>query len=168
MGTIYAELRQERPYERREEELLVTLLRTADVLRHALERGLEPSGLSLEQYNVLRILRGAPRGCQTLEIATRMVSRSPNITRLIDKLIAKDLVQRERSARDRRCAVVKLTAAGARQLTSVAAAFDELLDDLGALPARERAATIDLLDAIRARCAIATARQRASGRAGRG
>jgi DNA-binding MarR family transcriptional regulator len=165
MGTIYAELKQQRPYERREEELLVTLLRTADVLRHALERGLGPSGLSLEQYNILRILRGAPQGCLTLEIATRMVSRSPNITRLIDKLIAKDLVRREHSARDRRCAVVKLTAAGARLLTATASTLDALLDELGALPARDRSAAIELLDAIRARCAIATARQRASGQA---
>ena len=79
------------------------LLRTADVIRRYFDSVVEPQGLTLQQYNVLRILRGAgPDGLPTLEVADRMVERAPGITRMLDRLMAKGLVVRERSTRDRR------------------------------------------------------------------
>ncbi|MBI3857798.1 MAG: MarR family transcriptional regulator, partial [Planctomycetes bacterium] len=91
-STIYGELGQVRPFDRAERELAVVILRTGDVLHHSVSRALAPWGLSNEQYNALRILRGAgEEGRPTLDISTRLISRSPNITRLLDKIIAKGL-----------------------------------------------------------------------------
>ena len=115
MGRIAGDLKQEKAFARLEEEAAVTLLRTADVLRSLLDGALKPFGLSGEQYNVLRILRGSPsKGLPTLEIASRMVSRAPNITRLVDKLIQKGLVSRCPQPDDRRVVVVRITGTGRR------------------------------------------------------
>ena len=83
--------------------MAVTLMRTSDVLHHAVEHALRPWGVSPEQYNVLRILQSAgAEGLPTLEIADRMIARAPNVTRLIDKMIEKGLARRERCGLDRR------------------------------------------------------------------
>ena len=162
---IYAEIEQSRPFARPQQEALVTLTRTADVLRHALERELAPHGVSPEQYNVLRILRGAGTGGHpTLEIARRMISRSPNVTRLIDKLISAGLARREPGTRDRRQAFVRLTPAGRRRLKALDRVMDEGLGRMD-LSDRESAALIRLLDKIRARVGRPTVVERARGRA---
>jgi DNA-binding MarR family transcriptional regulator len=71
------------------------------------------NGLSAPQYNVLRILRGAgPEGLRCQEISKRMITRVPDITRLLDRLEDKDLVLRERSTEDRRVVISVLTLAG--------------------------------------------------------
>ena len=73
----------------------------------------EPHGISLQQYNVLRILRGAGKsGTPTLDIADRMIEKTPGITRLLDKLEAKQLVRRERCPEDRRQVLCWITNAG--------------------------------------------------------
>lgn len=158
---IYAEIDQRRPFARPPQEALVTLTRTADVLRHALERDLAPHGVSPEQYNVLRILRGAgEEGHPTLEIARRMISRSPNVTRLIDKLVAAELVRREPGTRDRRQAFVHLTARGRRHLVKLDGVVDDALGTLD-LSDRESANLIRLLDKIRERVARPTSAEAA-------
>ncbi len=82
---------------------MLSVLKTADCLRRHLNRVTEQFGLSLEQYNVLRILRGAgPSGLPTLEVASRMIEQTPAITRLMDKLETKRLVKRQRNTSDRR------------------------------------------------------------------
>jgi DNA-binding MarR family transcriptional regulator len=131
MGKIAGEIKQTRPFKSLEAEAVVTLLRTSDVLRAQVEAALKPWGLSAEQYNILRILRGAPDHAHpTLEIAGRMISRAPNITRLIDKLIHKGLVFRRPSPDDRRVVEVRLTPRGLRtviEATPVLDALDEKL-----------------------------------------
>src|SRR6266545_2488093 len=88
----------------REQEAAVGLLRTTDAIRRHFSAIVEPHGITLQQYNVLRILRGAgKKGLPTLEIAQRMIEQTPGITRLIDRLETKNLVERERGATDRRC-----------------------------------------------------------------
>src|SRR5439155_3512037 len=90
VSRIYSEIRQSKPFARPEPELAVVLMRTGDVFHHSIDRALAPWGLSNEQYNALRIRRGAGKGGHpTLEISGRLISRSPNITRLVDKLIEK-------------------------------------------------------------------------------
>jgi DNA-binding MarR family transcriptional regulator len=127
MGKIAEEIRQTRPFASLEAEAVVTLLRTADVIRTQVEAALKPWGLSGEQYNVLRILRGAPDHTHpTLEIASRMISRAPNITRLIDKLIRKGLVLRQPSAEDRRVVEVRLTPKGLRAVAEATPVLDGL------------------------------------------
>ena len=113
MPKIYEEIKQDKPMRMPGQVAVITIFRTADVLRHAVERSLSVFGLSEEQYNVLRILRGAGEsGLPTLEISSRTLYRSPNITRLIDRLIAKKLARRSPSKEDRRVVIVSVSPAG--------------------------------------------------------
>ncbi len=96
---------------------VVAIFRAADALRRRFGPLLEAHGVTLQQYNVLRILRGAGGdGLCTLELAGRMIEQAPGITRLIDRLEAKRWVRRERSSRDRREIRCHVTAAGLRLL----------------------------------------------------
>ena len=113
LSTIAEELKQSRPFATSAEEALVSVLRSAAVLRHALGQQLDPFGLSLAQYNVLRILRGAGAdGLPTLAVRARLVEEAPGITRLIDKLESATLVRRDRSGKDRRTVRCHVTPAG--------------------------------------------------------
>ena len=113
MGSIRDEIQQTRPFASAADEAVVTLLGTADRVRAALSRVVEAHGITLQQYNVLRILRGAgPEGLPTLEIAARMIEHSPGITRLLDRLEASGLVRRERCPEDRRQVLCHATDAG--------------------------------------------------------
>ncbi len=100
-----------------EDEVFVRLLRTTDALLREVEQVLKPAGLSHAQYNVLRILRGAgPEGLACREIGCRMITRDPDITRLVDRLEARGLVSRERERADRRVVRTRITAEGLRIL----------------------------------------------------
>src|SRR5437868_11006787 len=91
----------------------VTLLSTADAVRAFFETVCMPFEITGQQYNVLRILRGAePGGLPTLTIAERMIERAPGITRMIDRLEAKGLVVREIPANDRRFVYCRITRKG--------------------------------------------------------
>src|SRR5438270_4716896 len=120
--TVVDEIKQRKPFPSKGEEAAVTLLRTADVVRRMVGSAIEPHGITGQQYNVLRILRGAGQvGLPTLEIAQRMIEQTPGITRLIDRLQTKKLVRRERRSDDRRCVYCFITAAG----TALLAGLDE-------------------------------------------
>lgn len=94
------------------------IMRAADELRRRGTALLAPYGLTLQQFNVLRILRGArPQGLCTLTIAERMIEQTPGITRLIDRLEAKKLVIRVRSEEDRRQVWCRITPAGLQLLS---------------------------------------------------
>ncbi len=96
-----------------EQQVFIEVMRTADTLVRGLERVLKPAGLSLTQYNVLRILRGAgPGGLSCRETAERMLTHDPDLTRLLDRLEARGLVTRSRQRRDRRVINVRVTAKG--------------------------------------------------------
>lgn len=117
---LRAELKQRKPFRSPAEELSVGLLRTADVLRRVLSEQTEASGITLQQYNVLRILRGAgEEGLPTLEIAVRMIERAPGVTRLIDRLEKKGFAERRRCSPDRRQILCFITAAGLRLLAKL-------------------------------------------------
>jgi DNA-binding MarR family transcriptional regulator len=152
MGSVRDEIRQRRPFTSVAEEGVVTLLRTADLVRRALAAVVEPQRITLQQYNVLRILRGAGEGgLPTLAIAARMIEHSPGITRLLDRLETKDLVRRERCPHDRRQVLCFITDPGRRALVDldrpIAEAGDRLLAPLGRTGTR---ALIRLLDTARA------------------
>jgi hypothetical protein len=84
--SVMAEIRQQRPFPSMEQEGVVALLRTAEVVRRSLTVAIAPVGLTLQQYNVLRILRGAgPAGLPTLDVADRMIEHAPGITRMMDR-----------------------------------------------------------------------------------
>ena len=110
---LQRELKQTKPFESLSQEAVLGLFRTADRLRRRAARVVEAHDWSLEQYNVLRILRGAGKeGLPTLEVAARMIEEFPAITRLMDKLETKQLVRRERCPRDRRQVLCWITPAG--------------------------------------------------------
>ncbi len=117
---LQRELKQRRAFRSRQQEGVVALLRTVDLLRRSLAQVIDPHGITLQQYNVLRILRGAgDEGLPTLEIASRMVEHYPGITRLLDRLEAKKLVRRERCPQDRRQVLCHVTAAGLALLATL-------------------------------------------------
>ena len=110
---LQTELRQTRPFATPMQEAVVALIRTADLVRRSVGAVVEPHDITVQQYNVLRILRGAgERGLPTLDIAERMIEQTPGITRLIDRLEAKALVARERCTTDRRQVWCRITAGG--------------------------------------------------------
>jgi DNA-binding MarR family transcriptional regulator len=111
--SILAEIQQNKPFPSVEEEAWVALLKTADTMRRHSAGLLEPHEITEQQYNVLRILRGAGDcGLPTLAIAERLIEHTPGITRLIDRLEAKAFVRRERPERDRRQVYCFITKSG--------------------------------------------------------
>ena len=118
--SVIDEIKQRRPFPSKEEEAAVTILRTADVLRRHLGSVLTSQGITAQQYNVLRILRGAGEsGLPTLEIAGRMIEEAPGITRLLDRLEKKKLVTRKRRHADKRCVDCHITPAGRALVTAL-------------------------------------------------
>jgi DNA-binding MarR family transcriptional regulator len=99
-----------------EETVYISLMRTADLLSRSLEKLLKSADVSPTQYNVLRILRGAPQGLPCCEIGKRMITRDPDITRLLDRLEKRALVSRCRETKDRRTVWTRITAQGLRLL----------------------------------------------------
>ena len=96
-----------------EQEAFLNILRSADLLSRGLEEFLKPSGLSPTQYNALRILRGAGEaGLSCGQIAERMLTRDPDVTRLLDRLAKRRLISRGRQADDRRVVRAFITAEG--------------------------------------------------------
>jgi DNA-binding MarR family transcriptional regulator len=149
--TLQDEIRQSRPFRSLGHEAIVGLLRTADVVRRAFQAVVEPFDLTLQQYNVLRILRGAEeRGLPTLEIGERMIEHAPGVTRLIDRLEAKRLVQRVRCPEDRRQVLCYLTADGRQTLDRMEEAIDGAdRSAFASLTPDDQRRLIELLDAVR-------------------
>ena len=114
---LQAELKQKAPFTSREQEAYLSLLRTADALQTRVEAKLREFGLTGTQYNALRILRGAgPEGLPCSEIGERMITRDPDITRLLNRLETRGLVIRARAKTDRRVIHGKITTAGLKLL----------------------------------------------------
>ena len=120
------EIKQGKPFESLEAEVFLNLVRTADALSRSGEEILKLVGLSLNQYNVLRILRGAgEEGLCCREVAERMITRDPDITRLVDRLERRSLVTRSRDSMDRRIITVRVSEAGLKILKDL----DRPMDD---------------------------------------
>lgn len=136
----------------REQEAAVGLLRTTDAIRRHFSAIVEPHGITLQQYNVLRILRGAGRdGLPTLAIGERMVEKTPGVTRLIDRLVKKGLVTRRPCDEDRRRVFCHITPLGLK----LVGALDEPVargdsTSVAPLSPAELDRLIALLDKIRA------------------
>ena len=151
-SALQREIRQKKPFRSPAQEAVLGLLRTADVVRRLIARSLEPYDVTPQQYNVLRILRGAgAEGLPTLTIGERMLEDSPGVTRLIDRLIAKGLVSRARSTEDRRQVLCQITQAGLDLLVQIDALVEGRDEDaVAVLTPDEQKELIRLLDRIRA------------------
>lgn len=148
---ILEELRQTRPLRSVQEEALLGLLRTADRLRRLGGGVVEPFGISNQQYNVLRILRGAgEEGLPTLEIADRLIEQAPGITRLLDRLEKKKLIRRRRRSQDRRQVLCWITPAGMELLARLDKPVTKFgREALNMLSENELRALVGILDRVR-------------------
>ena len=116
-GKIQKEIKQTKPPANLAEEAFLNIQRTADAMLNEVAAALKPAGLTPTQYNVLRILRGAhPQGVKCGQVAERMITRDPDITRLMDRMEARGLVTRVRSDQDRRQVTTSITSQGLRIL----------------------------------------------------
>ena len=152
MGAVQQEIRQRRPFPSVAHEAIVALMRTTDLVRRQLAAIVEPHGITLQQFNVLRILRGAGAdGLPTLEVADRMSEQAPGVTRLLDRMEAKELVRRQRCPKDRRQHLCWITPRGLAVLQKIDAVSQRAADEvLKGLRAKDRETFVRLLDAIRA------------------
>lgn len=155
MGRLQRELRQNRPFQSTAHEAVVGLIRTADMVRRHMTTLVEPHGITLQQFNVLRILRGADSegrdGVPTLEIGERMIEQTPGITRLLDRLEAKELVRRQRCPKDRRQHLCWITPKGLTLLQKLdEASLQSHEESMKGLKAKDRVAFVRLLEAVRA------------------
>ncbi len=126
------------------------LVRTADRLSRGPDQILREYDLSPAPYNVLRILRGAPEGLLCGEIAARMITREPDITRLLDRLEKRGFLRRRRDEHDRRRVTVRITASGLDLLSRLEVPIRQLhRRQLGHLPRKQLQAFTDLLAAAR-------------------
>ena len=145
------EIRQERPFRSREQEAFLTVVRTAAVLSDAFEQVLRPSGLTAAQYNVLRILQGSePDGLCRNDLRDRLITRMPDVTRLLDRMEEAGLVTRRRDAEDRRLVTTWITARGERVLAELdAAVAEEHRRRFASLEPAQLATLVELLDRVR-------------------
>ena len=112
-GKLQREIHQSKAIRLLEEETTLNIMRTADHLNQQLMDVLKPHGISATQYNVLRILRGAGEaGVSCKDVGSRMVTRDPDITRMMDRLEKRGILTRDRAKEDRRVVTHRITQAG--------------------------------------------------------
>ncbi len=150
MNKVTQHERNRRPVGTAEESAFLDLLRTCDVLSRRLAAILKPVGLSLTQYNVLRILRGAGEALSCGEIAGRMITRDPDVTRLFDRMERRGLIARTRAPKDRRMVLASITSAGLKVLAGLDAPVRQAhLRQLGHLGPRRLRELAVLLRVVR-------------------
>ncbi len=149
---LKTEIQQRKPFTSLEAEAYLNLLHTSDYLQRQVEALLKAEDLSTSQYNVLRILRGAGKaGLCCHEIAARMLTRDPDITRLLDRLEKRGLVERRRDRRDRRVITARITRAGLEVLRRLdGPVAEQHRRQLGRLGRQRLEALVGLLEAARA------------------
>lgn len=148
---LEAELKNSRPLAPRQRALL-NILFTASWLDCFLHRQLRPYGLTHPQYNILRILKGsAPNGLSVLDIKSRMIDRSSNVSRLVEKLRQAELVERVPHTGDRRMVVVTISESGKRLLEELEKTLFAETAGVpgGGLDEKEAEILADLLDKFR-------------------
>ena len=120
LKTLRDELKMSKPFKSVEEEALLSIARTAALLEHAGAEALKPFKLTITQYNVLRILRGAgdPGLCRN-EVGQRLVTKVPDVTRLLDRMEAASLIVRQRGGEDRRYVATRITEKGLKLLDKI-------------------------------------------------
>jgi len=149
--SLRAELEQQAPFRSLEEEAMLNILRTADLLNRSFAATFKAHGVTQTQYNVLRILRGAGAdGRPSGEVASRMITREPDITRLLDRMEERGWVHRRKDPEDRRVMRAYLTLAGRELVDRLDAPVDALQEHcLGHLADAQLETLSDLLGTVR-------------------
>lgn len=144
------ELKQTRPFASIEQEATLNVVRTGAMLTDMFEQVLKPYGLSAAQYNVLRILRVEPDGLCRNEIRDRMITRMPDMTRLLDRMEDAGLVTRTRQTTDRRLVRTELTERARELLDEIEPKMlEEHRNRLGSMSREDLRRIIELLTAVR-------------------
>src|SRR4051794_9429672 len=149
--TLRDDLRQKKPFSSIHQEAHLNVVRTSSKLGDAVEDLLKPRGISGTQYNVLRILRGAePEGLCRNELRDRMVTRMPDMTRLLDRMEEAGLVSRSREGEDRRMVLTRITKQGLKLLDELDGPMSRLNKSmLGQLTDAQLRSLSDLLTLVR-------------------
>ena len=148
---LQAELKQTKPFPNAAAEALLSVLRTASVLEHQMNETLKPYGITHTQYNVLRILRGAgDSGLCGREVGERMVSRVPDVSRLLDRMEEAELISRERDPGDRRHVTARITRKGLAMLEQVTPQLEAVgRARVGQVPTARLRQLIEVLNTVR-------------------
>ncbi|GER60227.1 MarR family winged helix-turn-helix transcriptional regulator [Patiriisocius marinus] len=145
MGDLSKDINSEFPNDKI--KALLNIMYTASWIQTKQNTFFKPFGISPQQYNILRILRGADEAISVQTIKDRMLERAPNATRLMDKLTNKNFIERVACASDRRVVHIKITHQGQELLSQIDTANRK--DLLENLTLKEAAILSDLLDKIR-------------------
>lgn len=144
------EIKQSKKFSNEYERLLVNLMYTASWLESKNIQRLKPFGISPQQYNVLRILRGSsPKAMMLSDIASRMIDKNSNATRLVEKLRLKGLVKREICENNRRQVDISITKKGMDLLADIDTQADKWFETMKGLTKSEAQSINDLLDKLR-------------------
>lgn len=149
--SLQQDLRQTKPFTSLQAEAYLSVVRTSSALMDMVEYLLKPYGISATQYNVLRILRGAGEGglCRN-ELRDRMLTRMPDMTRLLDRMEEAGLVTRSRERDDRRMVLTQITARGRELLSQLDRPMNDLhRKQLAQLDEGQLRSLIDLLTLVR-------------------
>jgi DNA-binding MarR family transcriptional regulator len=149
--TLQQDLRQSKPFSSLQQEAYLSVVRTTSALTDRVEELLKPYGISATQYNVLRILRGAGQGglCRN-ELRDRMLTRMPDMTRLLDRMEEAGWVSRSRERDDRRMVLTQITARGRELLGELDRPMTQLhRQQLSQLTDEQLRSLIDLLTLLR-------------------
>jgi DNA-binding MarR family transcriptional regulator len=149
--TLRDELKMGKPFRSLEEEAILSIARTAALLEHAGSDALKPFDLTITQYNVLRILRGAGAvGMCRNEVGQRLITRVPDVTRLLDRMEGAGLVTRERGGADRRYVSTHITDKGLKLLEKIDRELPAIHGrQVGHLSQKRLRELIDLLEDVR-------------------
>lgn len=152
-ATLRNQLKKQGPFASVQQEAMLSILRTSDLLENRLARLLREYGLTPSQYNAMRIMRGEGKPMPCLEVAGRMIQVAPAITRVVDQLVSQGLVEKIQSSADRRVFLVALTPPGKGLLRKLDQPVQRLHQSLlGAVPKVELERLVQILE--RARIAI--------------
>ncbi len=128
---IKEEIHQIKPLRTSGEELILSLVKTVDLLKTGFDSVLKGSDLTLTQFNILRICRGAKdEGRTCSEISERMLTKVPDVTRLLDRMVKKGLVKRERCTSDRRIVWIFITESGLNEINRVIPMIEQYTDSI--------------------------------------
>jgi DNA-binding MarR family transcriptional regulator len=143
-------IKQNKQFNSEFERLVVNILFTSSWLEGTSIQRLKPFGISPQQYNVLRILRGSrPKPCSLGQVTARMIDKNSNATRLVEKLRLKGLAKRELCLNNRRQVDIEITKEGLKLLEEIDKDFDQWYNSEHPLKVKDMKQLNDLLDKLR-------------------
>jgi len=142
-------IKQKRPFRNMHQKAVVNLIYTTNWLQDRLREHLKPYDITVQQYNVLRILRGANKPISTSDIRERLLDKMSDTSRMVDRLCQKGLVERSTCSSDKRLVDVTLSDAGQQLLLEMDRLHEEMDNILGKLSDEQAGQLSDLLDIIR-------------------